>query len=134
MAGDFTTVYVVEGDISVKNLPEHIFGSKIKRYAKGLRLEVPAQAGVYPVEFAPTIDVELFGVHIGCSGYSDKDYWELIIGEEPEPTLETIYTKELHEEHGLAVTVVPANTRILINFHNISETSKIVYFDLIMKK
>jgi len=139
MAGDFMVAYVVDGMVSIKDagqlrLPEHIFGTKIKRYTKGFRLEVPALEGTYEFSYTPEMDVDLFQINVGCSGYSDSDYWQLWVGDETIPTCETIYTKELHEGVSIAAIPVIAGTVIKFEFLNNSCTSKIVYVDLVMRK
>lgn len=139
MGQDFMATYVVDGLVSIKDagqlrLPEHIFGTKLKRYTKGFRLEIPAMEGTYEFTYEPEIDIDLFQVNVACSGYDDQDYWQLWIGDEPEPTCETIYTKELHEEVSVAATPVPAGTQVKFQFINNSGTSKIVYVDFVMRK
>ncbi len=98
-------------------------------FTKGLKINIPATMTTHTIEYVPTVDMELSGVIIACSGYADDDYWELIIN--GVTYYETIYTKELPEMSPQSgVIPVAANTAIAISFHNDSGTSKTVWFNL----
>ncbi len=102
-------------------------------YAKGFQIDVPALAGTYFCEYTLQEDMVMSGVAIACSGYRDKDFWELSVGNQK--IFETIYTKELPETIGTsgglaAMYLIKAGTKITIDFHNDSCTSKKVWVNI----
>lgn len=129
------TNYNVGGVIDeVKNIKiPGLIASMRNPFAKGFKLDVPAIPGVYTIEYLATEDIEIVNVGIACSGYSDEDFWELIIGDKK--LYETIYTKELPETINMggsfiSVYLVEANTLIKLGFHNVSGTSKTVWVNM----
>ena len=98
-------------------------------FTKGLKLSIPALVDIYTISYTPDVDMELAGVMLACSGYSDEDYWELEI--DGVKYYETIYTKELPEMSVMqGIISVTAGTPITLSFYNDSGTGKIVWFNL----
>ena len=106
-------------------------------YNKSFMLDVPPQAGVYQIEFNIASNellldkkVELAGYSMACSGYGDGDY--LIVKINEHVIEDTWYTREVAENvvigGGVAVYSLPTNSIITIDFHNVSETSKKLWF------
>lgn len=132
----FSPTYPVGGvidEIKKVNFPPHLFPTLNKPFTKGFRLQIPPVTGMHSVTYRPPVDMELIDVGLACSGYSDGDYWELMVGSEK--IMETIYSKELpqHINTGSTLYVVqriPAGTEIKMLFMNDTGSSKTVWFDL----
>lgn len=117
------------------NLPPHLFPRLHRPFTKGLRIEIPAIDGVYSVEYELQEDMELVNAALVCSGYRDTDEWELTTqapGEAEYKVVETMPTRELAESINMGnvlyiVHRLPAGSVVRFDFHNYSETSKIVW-------
>lgn len=135
MAG-FAPIYAAGGvidEIKKINFPDHLFPTLTTPFTKGFRLETPAIAGIYTKTYKTLQDLELVDVGLACSGYGDGDLWELNVG--TTKLVETMYTKELPQHINMGTTLytviqIPAGTDITLEFHNLSATSKTVWFDL----
>lgn len=119
--------------ITIANFPQQPgTATKSKPFAKGFRLEVPAMAGEYAVQYTLPEDMEIVSIAVAASGYADHDYWELYFNSDK--VIETMYTREVPEAHALGagsgVFLLPQGTTITMAFNNGSGTSKIVWFSL----
>lgn len=132
----FSPTYPVGGvidEVKKVNFPPHLFPRLSKPFTKGFRLEIPPIKGLQKLTYVAEDDLELIDVGLACSGYSDGDYWELMVGEEK--IMETIYTKELPQHINTGTTLyvverVPAGTEITMLFMNETGATKTVWFDL----
>ncbi|MCX7610401.1 MAG: hypothetical protein N2043_02285 [Ignavibacterium sp.] len=130
----FQTNYNVGGVIDlIRQFPYPLFPKKTIPFVKGFSIDVPAKSGLYQIEYKPDVEVEFVGISVACSGYREKDFWELTVN--GEKLFETIYTKELPESHSLGagfstVFPVPLGSSILFDFHNDSRTSKTVWINM----
>ncbi len=124
-------------EIKKINFPAHLFPKKTKNFTTGknLRIDCPAIPGVYASEYILTEDMELINVSIACSGYHDDDEWEAIFihpDADAETFIEAMPIRELPESMNMGnvlytVRALEAGTKVRIEFHNISGTSKKVW-------
>lgn len=122
-------------EIKKINFPAHLFPRKTKPFLKGFRLEIPAVAGTYSVQYTCPEDMELINVSLACSGYRDTDEWEVTTmapGEPEYQVVENMPTRELAESINMGnvlyiVHRLPAGSVIRFDFNNISGTSKTVW-------
>lgn len=121
-------------EIKKVNLPERFFPNGDTPKMKGFRIDVPAIAGEYSLEYvAPEGDIDLIDVSIACSGYHDGDYWDFEVGNTK--ICETLYTRELPENIAQSNAVrlfykIKRDTVMKMIFNNISGTSKKVWFTI----
>lgn len=126
MSGAFNVTYTAGGRFDPPFMP-----TKTRPYTKGNQMELPGAIMEQVQEVIFPFDVELVSIAVGASKYQARDYWELYIGDDPVPLLETIYTKDLPEGNYLmAVVPIEAGTKITFKFMNESGSAKFVWFNL----
>ncbi len=109
-------------------LPSYLFATYEHPLIKGFRLEVPASPGMYPVRYVAEQDMELLSLEVGCTGYSDVDYWSFYINERI--VCENIYCKEVAQTKNLGAIKLTTGDELYFEFNNNSGTSKVVWLDL----
>jgi hypothetical protein len=124
-------------EIKKINFPSHLFPRLTNSYNKGFKngIQMPAIAGTYSVEYECPVDMELINISLACSGYMSGDYWECYItqpGEEEYCMVETMPTRELAESINMGnvlyiVQRLAAGSKVRIDFHNDSGTSKVAW-------
>lgn len=72
--------------------------------------------------------MELLSLEVGCTGYSDVDYWNFYINERI--VCENIYCKEVAQTKNLGAIKLTAGDELYFEFNNNSGTSKVVWLDL----
>lgn len=133
MAFDIT--YSAGGELDkVKkiNLIEKItnFAQLPQPYNKMLMMNVPALNGVYNLDYVtPDQEVELVSIVVTCSGYGENDYYNVYVNDQL--WFDTWYPTEVKEGLYIGtstyVCVVPASTKIRLEFFNMNGTSKKVW-------
>ena len=142
MAGGFVENYNVGGDID--SIGEIIDPIKINGmsqctipYNKTFKLNVPASPGIYPIVFNlgehPVLagkTIELAGYSASLTGYSNDDFIELLVNSQV--LEETWYMREIAENitigGGMSVYQIPVDSIFTVNFNNVSEFSKTLWF------
>lgn len=117
----FNTNYQVGGRFDYPFYP-----TKNKPYIKGVRVPVPK--GVTKHRYLVPDDMELLTVSIGCSRYSDLDYWSLWV--DGVLVFDSIYTKDVPEGfYFMVVREVKTGSHIDFEFTNASGQSKIAWLN-----
>ena len=129
LAGTLDTVKNIQTVDLVRNVQiPGVIPTLTKPFVKGFQLEVPAVADVYEITYEVTEPMELVSIYLACSGYHDRDYWDLLINSQA--ICETIYTKEIPEVIGVGVVSLNPSDVITIRFNNNSSSSKIIWANL----
>lgn len=102
------------------------FPTKPTPYIKGRRVRVndDVVTDIYPVPY----EMELLTISIGCSRYTDSDYWHLYV--DGKQIYDSIYTKDVPEGfYMMVVTEVKPGSEIKFEFHNDSGSYKTVWLN-----
>ena len=136
----FDVIYSAGGELEkVKKvgLIEKInnFAQLPQPYNKMRMMNVPAITGVYNMEYVtPDEEVELVSIVVTCSGYGENDYYNIYAN--GELWFDTWYPTEVKEGLYIGtstyVCVIPATTKIRLEFFNMSGTSKKVWLGVRM--
>jgi len=111
--------------------PPHLFATYPRPFVKGFRLDIPATPDdgqiIYPIEYAVPGEMELLSIEVGCTGYSDLDYWNFYI--DSRIACETVYTKEISQVKNFGAVKLVQGIPLRLEFFNNSHTSKVVWAD-----
>lgn len=105
------------------------FPSLTQPFNKMVSLEIPPMEGDFQLDFTtPDEDVEIMAITVSCTGYSDKDRYDLMCGEDY--WYENWYVSEMNEALFLGtstyVYAAPPKTTFTMLYHNDSGCSKVV--------
>lgn len=118
----------------ILKFPSPLFPKFKNQCPMGQRFEIPltkdtANVYEYIVELPMDNEFELQGVTVSQSGYSDRDYFELLVNNTY--VLKQIFTKQMGQEKDIRPIVKIKSTDIVkFVYNNATGTSKSVWLDL----
>ena len=118
----------------ILKFPSPLFPKFKNQCPLGFRYEIPLTqdtANVYnfQMELPTDNEFELQGVSVSQSGYSDRDYFELLVNNTY--VLKQIFTKQLGQEKDIRPIVKIKSTDVVkFVYNNATGTSKTVWVDL----
>lgn len=106
------------------------FATKTQPYSTMIKIDAPASIELISEEIQlPEKEVEVLAITVTCSGYGEDDYYDLWFNDNL--WFDKWYCSEVKDGLFLGsstyVYLAPANSKIRINFHNTSRTSKKVW-------
>lgn len=133
----FVTNYQVGGEVDKVKYVDQIknFAQLSKPYNKMVAMTLPALQGVYYLEYeSPEEAAELLALVVTCSGYGEEDFYNLYVNDEI--WFETWYPTEVKEGLYIGtstyVYVLEPKTKFVLEFNNVSGTSKKVWMGVRM--
>jgi hypothetical protein len=136
----FNTSYTVGGELDkvkkigmVENIKN--FAQLPQPYNKMCAWNIPAVAGVFDLNYTgPDQEVELLSIVVTCSGYGENDYYNIYVDDEL--WFDTWYPTEVKEGLYIGtstyVAMLPASTKIRLEFFNVSGTAKKIWLGIRM--
>ena len=111
------------------------FPQKTQPFNEMIKVDIPAIEGVYEAEYeTPDMDVEILALTVTCSGYGEKDKYDLFVNDKQ--WFKDWYCSEVREGLFMGsstfVYSAPAKSRIKLVFHNDSGSAKTAWFGIRM--